>query len=322
MTVERIEQPCLVLVGPTAIGKTDLSLTLARRYGCEIVSVDSMQVYRYMDIGTAKASLDERTEIPHHLIDIINPDEQYDSARFAKDGLQAIRQIHSRGKIPLLTGGTGLYLRALLEGIFPGVPGDEQIRQILKERLLAEGSFKLHEELELCDRVSAIRIHPNDTHRLLRALEVFHVSGIPWSEHIHRHQKRTEEEEGVDFTNALQLGLTTDRASLYQRINSRCDSMLRSGLEEEVRKLVAMGYDQSLKAFGSIGYRHMIHYINGQWDWEETVRLLARDTRRYAKRQYTWFSNLPDIQWFDVNDQQKIVHTVDTWFTKLLKTNK
>ncbi len=313
MTVERIEQPCLVLVGPTAIGKTDLSLTLARRYGCEIVSVDSMQVYRYMDIGTAKASCDERAEIPHHLIDIVDPDEPYDSARFAEDGLQAIRNIHSRNKIPLLTGGTGLYLRALLDGIFPGVPVDEQIRNMLKERLLVEGSSRLHEELSLCDRISATRIHENDTQRLLRALEVFYVSGIPWSEHIHRHKQETA---GGLFANALQLGLTTDRANLYQRINARCAIMLKSGLEEEVRNLLAMGYDRSLNAFGSIGYRHMINYIDEQWTWDETIHLLARDTRRYAKRQYTWFSKLPDLRWFDVNEQQNIVHTVDSWFTK------
>ncbi len=183
-------KPCLVLVGPTAIGKTDLSLTLARRYDCEIVSVDSMQVYRYMDIGTAKASVSERSEIPHHLIDIVDPDEDYDAAKFAKDGLQAIRDIHSRGKIPLLTGGTGLYLRALFEGIFPGVPGDEEIRQTLKDRLLTEGASKLHEELSICDSISAKRIHENDTQRLLRALEVFYVSGIPWSEHIAHHKKQ------------------------------------------------------------------------------------------------------------------------------------
>ena len=143
--------------------------------------------------------LAERAEIPHHLIDIVDPDEPYDAASFAEDGLQAIRQIHARGKIPLLTGGTGLYLRALFEGIFPGVPVDEEIRQKLKQRLLAEGSSKLHEELKLCDRISAIRIHPNDTQRLLRALEVFYVSGIPWSEHIRRHKKQAE---GVLFTNS------------------------------------------------------------------------------------------------------------------------
>ncbi len=310
MTFERIEQPCLVLVGPTAIGKTELSLTLARRFDCEIVSVDSMQVYRHMDIGTAKASLVERAEIPHHLIDIVDPDHPYDAACFARDGLQAVRKIHARGKIPLLTGGTGLYLRALFEGIFPGVPVDDDIRQKLKQRLLVEGSSKLHEELKLCDRFSAIKIHPNDTQRLLRALEIFYVSGTPWSEHIRRHKNQA----GILFTNVLQVGLTTKREILYQRINRRCNIMLDAGLEKEVRHLLAIGYDKSLKSLGSIGYRHMINYIDGVWSWDETRRLLARDTRRYAKRQYTWFSNLPNLQWFDVNDQQKIISTADVWF--------
>lgn len=313
MTIEIISQPCLVLVGPTAIGKTDLSLTIARQFDCEIISVDSMQVYRYMDIGTAKASVSERAEIPHHLIDIVDPDDNYDATRFAIDGLRAIRDIHSRGKIPLLTGGTGLYLRALLEGIFPGVPTDETIRQKLKDRLLTEGSSKLHEELSLRDSASAKRIHVNDTHRLLRALEVWYVSGIPWSEHIKAHRNQAE---GVVFKNALQLGLTTDRTNLYQRINKRCDSMLEYGLEDEVRQLLAMGYDPKLKSFGSIGYRHIINYIEGYWTKEETIRLLARDTRRYAKRQYTWFSRLTDLQWFDIAEKQKILQTVAAWFAK------
>lgn len=318
MTIERVEQPCLVLVGPTAIGKTDLSLTLARRFGGEIVSVDSMQVYRHMDIGTAKASLAERAEIPHHLIDIVDPDVPYDAACFARDALQAVRQIHGRGKIPLLTGGTGLYLRALLEGIFPGVPVDEDIRQKLKLRLLTEGPLKLHEELKVCDRVSATRIHPNDSQRLLRALEIFAVSGIPWSIHISRHTRQA----GVLFTNALQIGLTTEREIIYQRINRRCNMMLDSGLEKEVRHLLAMGYDKSMKSLGSIGYRHMINFIEGTWSWEETKRLLARDTRRYAKRQYTWFSNLPDLQWFDINDPQKIICTASAWFREFSKNNQ
>ncbi len=311
MTPETIELPCLVLVGPTAIGKTDLSLTLARRYNCEIVSVDSMQVYRYMDIGTAKASLSERSEIAHHLIDIVDPDEPYDAAQFAIDGILAIRDIHSRGKIPLLTGGTGLYLQALFEGIFPGVPVDNETRQMLKDRLLAEGSSKLHEELVICDCISAKRIHPGDTQRLLRALEIFHVSGIPWSEHIATHKKQMK---GVVFKNALQLGLTTDRQSLYQRINSRCDAMLDTGLENEVRKLLAMGYDRNLKSFGSIGYRHIINFIEGSWTKDETVRLLARDTRRYAKRQYTWFSKLKALRWFDIHEKESILRAVESWF--------
>lgn len=313
MTSEIIEQPCLVLVGPTAIGKTDLSLTLARQYDCEIISVDSMQVYRHMDIGTAKASADERAEIPHHLIDIVDPDENYDAARFAVDALHAIRDIHSRGKIPLLTGGTGLYLRALFEGIFPGVPVDKETRRILKERLVAEGSYKLHEELCVCDSVSAKRIHANDSQRLLRALEVFYVSGVPLSKHIVTHKNQAE---GVHFSNALQIGLTTDRKILYQRINRRCDAMLESGLEAEVRKLLAMGYDKELKAFGSIGYRHILNYIDGHWTKDEAIRLLARDTRRYAKRQYTWFSKLNALQWFDVDEKKKNLRTVASWFAQ------
>ncbi len=313
MTAEIVKKPCLVLVGPTAIGKTDLSLTLARRYDCEIVSVDSMQVYKHMDIGTAKASMSERSEIPHHLIDIIEPDENYDAARFAIDGLHAIRDIHSRGKIPLLTGGTGLYLRALFEGIFPGVPVDEATRRMLKDRLLNEGSSKLHEELSLCDCISAKRINMNDSQRLLRALEVFHVSGIPWSEHIASHKKQSQ---GVIFHKTLQLGLTTNREKLYQRINNRCDLMLDNGLEDEVRKLLAMGYDRNLKAFGSIGYRHIINYIEGSWSKPEAARLLARDTRRYAKRQYTWFAKLENLRWFDVDDKPKILQTVENWFAE------
>ena len=310
MTSSPITKPCLVVVGPTAIGKTDLSLCLARRYGCEIVSVDSMQVYRYMDIGTAKASLSERAEIPHHLIDIVDPDENYDAARFAKESLRVIRDIHSRNKIPLLTGGTGLYLRALFDGIFPGVPADEEIRHRLKGRLRTEGASKLHEELSVYDRISADKIHINDTQRLLRALEIFYVSGVPWSQHIASHR---EQIGGVRFTNILQLGLTTDRDILYQRINRRCDSMLDNGLEDEVQTLLAMGYDRSLKPFSAIGYRHMINLMDGHWTKDEMIRLLCRDTRRYAKRQYTWFSRLEALQWFDVDQKQMVLDAVENW---------
>jgi tRNA dimethylallyltransferase len=312
VTPEIIGQPCLVLVGPTAIGKTDLSLILSRRYNSEIISVDSMQVYRYMDIGTAKATPAERGEVRHHLIDIVDPDENYDASMFAADGLRAIRDIHSRGKIPLLTGGSGLYLRALLEGIFPGAPADEDVRRMLQERLTAEGASKLHGELYLYDRKSAERIHINDTQRLLRALEVFHVSGVPWSQHIEAHQQQLP---GVLFKNALQIGLTTDRTHLYQRINKRCEMMLENGLEEEVRRLIDLGYAPNLKALGSIGYRHIINYLQGRWSKDEAIRLLARDTRRYAKRQYTWFSKITSLQWIDIKQKNKILQIVDDWFS-------
>jgi tRNA dimethylallyltransferase len=245
-----ITQPLFVLVGPTAIGKTALSLTLANRYDFEIVSLDSMQVYRHMDIGTAKASKEERGCIAHHLIDIVDPNENYDAARFTVDALKAIRGIHDRGKTPLLTGGTGLYLRALLNGIFPGVPVNEEVRLALQRRLAAEGNYKLHDELVLIDRISAERIKINDTQRLLRALEIFYVSGIPWSKHLEEQRRQAPE---IIFANLLQIGLTCDREQLYSRINHRCRHMIDTGLEGEVRKLLAMGYDRPMKSLGSIG---------------------------------------------------------------------
>ena len=310
MIQKQIQQPVLVLVGPTAIGKTELSLSLARRHECEIISVDSMQVYRQLDIGTAKASRAEREAVVHHLIDIVDPDEDYDAARFAEDCHCAIIDIAGRGKTPLLTGGTGLYLRAALEGIFPGVITDEKIRNTLKMRLQQEGSSKLHEELCAIDRESAERIHKNDTHRLLRALEIYYATGQTWSKHIASHRTQSAP---IQFSHVLQIGLTCSRQKLYERINRRCEEMVHSGLEAEVRELLAMGYKKTLKCFGAIGYRHMMNYINGDWSKEEMLRLLARDTRRYAKRQYTWFSKMKDLQWFDISEKEAILKTVDHW---------
>lgn len=306
-------EPLLVVVGPTAIGKTDLSLHLARQYNCEIISVDSMQVYRHMDIGTAKASLQERNEIPHHLIDIIDPDEDYDAARFAGDAAQAICDIRSRGRLPLLTGGTGLYLRALFAGIFPGAPVDEKIRAGLRLRLQTEGCSKLHEELAAIDRLSAERIHKHDTQRLLRALEVYYTSGVPWSEHLKRHASQVQPSL---FINTLEIGLTCDRGQLYDRINRRCQMMLEYGLEEEVRKLLEMGYGRELKAFGAIGYRHMAGYIDREYSRQEMAELLARDTRRYAKRQYTWFKTMERLKWYEAKAKEEIIGAVGKWLEK------
>lgn len=313
MKNEIINLPLLILVGPTAVGKTALSLEIADRYDCEIVSVDSVQVYRYMDIGTAKATEEERGGIPHHLIDIVYPDENYDAARFSEDALKSIRDIHSRGKLPLLTGGTGLYLRALLQGIFSGMPADEEVRLSLQRRLAAEGCSKLHDELVRIDCISGENIHKNDTHRLLRALEIFYVSGSTWSALIENHRN---ESSHIFFKNSLQLGLTCEREKLYERINRRCQNMVEAGLELEVRKLLTMGYKRSLKSLGSIGYRHMIGYLEGELSLEEMTRLLARDTRRYAKRQFTWFSKMIDLQWFQVNERASIIQCVDKWLAK------
>lgn len=304
---DKIKEPVVVVVGPTAIGKTALSLQLAEQFNCEIISADSMQVYRYMDIGTAKVSRQERAQIPHHLIDIVDPDEDYDAARFAADCIDAIREIHSRARIPLVTGGTGLYISALMEGIFPNAPSDSSIRARLKQRITQEGSSKLHEELSLIDSVSAVKIHQNDTQRLVRALEVFYATGTPWSEHLKAHKRDGQ------LANALLLGLTCERKVLYERINLRTEMIVEGGLEKEVRALLDMGYGQELKSMGSIGYRHMVNYLNGRWTIDEMKRLLARDTRRYAKRQYTWFSKTKNLQWREVADTGGISEKVRGW---------
>ena len=305
--------PVLVLVGPTAVGKTALSIQMARRFSCEIVSVDSMQVYRYMDIGTAKPSVLERKGVTHHLLDIIDPDEQYNSARFVQDTLAAIEKISSSGRIPLLTGGTGLYLKALTEGLFEleGIE-DEDVRDHLHKRFQAEGREALYHELRQIDPVSAGRIHINDTQRLIRALEIFHSTGQTWSEHLNNQPAPV-----VNFVNLLQLGLKCDREILYDRIEQRTLSMFRNGLVEEAEKLQKMGYSARLQSMQAIGYRHVNNYLAGDWDREDTILTLIRDTRRYAKRQMTWFSRNESIQWFERTDHNGVLQATDDWLCRM-----
>lgn len=296
-------KPILALVGPTAIGKTALSIDLAQEFNCEIISVDSMQVYRYMDIGTAKVSLTERQTAPHHLIDIVDPDDEYNAARFVEDCYAAIQSIHSKERIPLLTGGTGLYLQALKYGLFPLPVTDKSIRARIQIRLEEEGSATLHEELSEYDPASAARIHPHDSSRIVRALEVYISTGTTMTEHL-RKQKPTG--SNGQFPSIITVGLTCERDYLYQRINRRTALLFDLGLEAEVRGLLDRGYGTELKSMQSIGYRHMVHYIEGEWTLQQCRELLARDTRRYAKRQYTWFNRDESIRWFERDDSQGI----------------
>lgn len=300
--------PTIVLVGPTAIGKTSLSIELAHAFDCEIIGVDSMQIYKYMDIGTAKITPAEMDGIRHHLIDIVFPDQEYDAARFVRDARSAAQEIAQRGRIPLMTGGTGLYLKAYAEGLFDALPANPAIRDGLQIRLTREGSWKLHEELQLCDPVSAQRIHFNDSARIIRGLEIFLVTGTPWSQHL------KEQERGAsDVQHLLILGLTCQRDRLYERINRRTELMVAAGLEEEVRMLLAQGYGPGLKSMSSIGYRHMLSFIDGSWSREEMVEYLARDTRRYAKRQYTWFNKTRGLRWFDIGDKDRLKTEISSW---------
>ena len=311
----------LVLCGPTAVGKTELSLQIAERFSCEIVGVDSMQIYRHMDIGTAKPTVAERSRIPHYLIDIVDPDEDYTLGTFVRDAEEAIQSIYSHKNIPLLTGGTGLYLKGLLNGVFDELVGSEKesatppqkadtIKQNLRERLAEEGSKKLHNELAEFDPESAQRIHPNDVQRILRGLEIFYSTGIPWSKHL-----ANQSQKNLRYQ-ALKIGLTRPRKELYARIDLRVQQMTEQDLLTEVKNLLAMGYDNKLKSMQSIGYRHMINFIKGNWSWEQTLELLARDTRRYAKRQYTWFNNDPEIIWHDVRETDKIFQNIKDFLIK------
>jgi len=306
--IQRIDKPVLALVGPTAIGKTALSLELSQQFNCEIISVDSMQVYRYMDIGTAKAGKEEQQLVPHHLIDIVDPDEDYNAARFVKDCLAAIELIHAHDSIPLLTGGTGLYFQALKQGLFQIPAADPQIRHALKQRLQEEGSSSLHQELLVYDPQSAKRIHENDSSRIIRALEVFLSTDVPMSDHL---KQQIADGNDVKFSNFISIGLTCDRDLLYQRINLRTAQLFELGLESEVMGLLDRGFGPELKTMQSIGYRHMIHYIHGDWTLDQCSENLARDTRRYAKRQFTWFNNDNSINWFDKTDSDQILSYIE-----------
>ncbi len=281
----------IVVVGPTAIGKTSLAIEIAKEYSCEIISVDSMQVYRYMDIGTAKPTRVEQEAVPHHLIDVADPDDNYTVARFVTEAEKAIESTRERGRIPLLVGGTGLYLKGLLQGLFEIPPVDPSIREKIKCRLKEKGVNKLYEELKEIDPQTASRLHPHDTQRVLRGIEIYHSTGTPWSEHIVEQNKRKTS------GSVLKFGLTCDREVLYERINQRVEVMVQQGLVDEVEALLKMGYHGNLKSMQSIGYRHILKYLEGSWDWEKTLTLLARDTRHYAKRQYTWFNSDPEILW-------------------------
>jgi tRNA dimethylallyltransferase len=302
-----IDCPTIVLVGPTAVGKTALSLQLVRQFSCEIISMDSMQVYRHMDIGTAKPSPQEQAQVPHHLIDIADPDEQYDAARFVTDALAAIEKIAARGRTALLTGGTGLYLKALFEGLFDAMPANQAVRQLLRERLAEEGRAVLHAELCRIDPVAGTRIHSNDTQRLLRGLEIYQVSGRTWTELIAEQQaERSRAGRQTKFTRVFQAALNCEREELYQRIARRSSMMLEQGLIEEVERLREMGYAPELPSMQSIGYKHVNMLLSGEWNRSEMLEYLIRDTRRYAKRQMTWFRKNKALHWFDRQDYDRI----------------
>ncbi len=297
-----------VITGPTGIGKTGAALDLAERFGAEIVNADSVQVYRFMDIGSAKPSVEERARVRHHLIDVTAPDEDFDAARYRGLAAAAVDDIAGRGKRVIVAGGTGLYIKALLGGLFQAPPVSEEVRRVLKEETRRMGEAAMYERLVRVDPSSAERIHPNDVYRILRALEVFEQTGTPVSVLRRQH--------GFARTpyRFLLLGLAMDRTVLYERIDRRVDSMLEQGLVVEVEGLLDRGYGPELKSMQSIGYRHVTEYLSGRRSLDETAEKLKVDTRRFAKRQYTWFRAQPELVWTDSGNTDAIAAAVGRFF--------
>jgi tRNA dimethylallyltransferase len=288
-----------VLLGPTASGKTRLSLELAERFGGEIVSGDSMQVYRGMDIGTAKASPEEQRRVPHHLIDIRDPREPFSVAEFQQLAAETIADISGRGKLPMLVGGTGLYIEALCYAFdFGNTPEDETFREAQQAFADAHGDEALHRKLAEVDPESAARLHPHDRRRVIRALEHHHVTGERLSARLARQTRKSPYELCL-------VGLTMDRALLYSRIDRRVDAMIEQGLVAEVERLIACGCTPDMVSMQGLGYKEVAAYLAGDCSLAEAIDSVKRDTRRFAKRQLSWFRHMADIQWVDTGDETK-----------------
>ncbi|MBE0569230.1 MAG: tRNA (adenosine(37)-N6)-dimethylallyltransferase MiaA [Deltaproteobacteria bacterium] len=279
----------IVLSGPTASGKSDLALSLAKVFPVEIVNADSLQVYRYLDIGSAKVPREERAGVPHHLIDVVDPDEPYNAGRYVADADRTVAEIVSRGRVPLVVGGTGMYLRSLLRGLDP-VPADPAVRAALDRRWEVEGGGSLHAELAGIDPETAARVHPADRLRVVRALEIARIGGVPAG------KARTAWTAAGERYRSLFLALWPDREALYRRIDARAEGMFRAGLLEEVRNLLRRGYGRQLKPLGGLGYRQAIAHLLDGIPLPEAVESTKRDTRRYAKRQLTWLAAEPGLE--------------------------
>jgi tRNA dimethylallyltransferase len=298
-----------VLVGPTASGKTAVSITIARELGAEIISADSRQLFTLMDIGTAKPSLGERSAVVHHFIDELRPDADFNAGEFGKRGREMILEIFGRGKIPFVVGGSGLYIRSLVDGFFEGPGSDSEIRASLTSRLAEVGGAGLLEELRKVDPASAAGMLPSNTRRIVRALEVYRLTGTPISE-------LQKADVFIPFSPVM-AGLRWERKELYDRINRRADTMVRDGLVDEVRRLRLEGYDSNLNALQTVGYKEAFEFLDGRIDHERMVDLIRQNTRRYAKRQMTWFRKDDRIQWFgcgEGRDLEETAQEVTAWF--------
>ncbi|MCP3944459.1 MAG: tRNA (adenosine(37)-N6)-dimethylallyltransferase MiaA [Desulfobacteraceae bacterium] len=299
----------ITICGPTGIGKTNFAIAIARHFNGEIIGADSMQIYKHMDIGTAKPNSDELKMAPHHLIGFLDPKEEFDAGLYATKADRAIESLFKKDKLPIIAGGTGLYIRALLHGLFRAQPVCEKTLVDLTRIHKEKGNLFLHDQLKICDPGAAEKIHPNDSFRLIRALEVFITTGqtISAKQKVHNFEESRYK--------SLTIGLYMDRKKLYERINQRVDIMINQGLLNEVNCLVDKGYSLDLKPMQSIGYRHMGMFLKGEVDFDEAIGLLKRDTRRYAKRQFTWFNKEPDLIWLESSQIDNAISLIKEFLT-------
>ncbi len=289
--------PLLAIVGPTAVGKTEISIKVAEQLKGEIISADSMQVYKYMDIGTAKPSKDELKTITHHLIDVVEPFTNYNVAKFQEDSYRLINDIHERKNTPMLVGGTGLYINAVVYGYHFSKEGNSiAIREELNEEAKEKGSLVLYNKLKNIDSISADKIHPNDLRRIIRALEVFYLTGKTITEQV------GESDIVKSKFETLIIGLNRPRKDLYDKINLRVDKMINEGLLEETKTLLEKKYCSNLKPLQSLGYKQMIKHIKGELTYDDAIYEIKRDTRRFAKRQLTWFKKDKRIIWLNLEN--------------------
>ncbi|MBF0450891.1 MAG: tRNA (adenosine(37)-N6)-dimethylallyltransferase MiaA [Candidatus Magnetomorum sp.] len=300
----------IIIAGPTCVGKTSIAIQLAQRYGGEIIGADAMQIYRYMNIGTAKPSLEEQTQAKHHMIDIIDPDETFDVAKYTRMASAMIEQLY-RQSIPIfLVGGSGLYIKTLTQGLFQQATGDPLIRQKFKKMAAEHGNAYLYNLLKKNDPDAATSIHPNDTVRMIRALEVFEITGISIKRYHQEHQFADQP------YHLYKIMLTEQREILYKRINQRVDTMIQNGFLKEVESLIEKGFHCQLNAMQSIGYKHLCAYLDGRYCWEEAIQLMKRDTRRYAKRQFTWFRSDKKYIWKHAGEIPSIIPQVDNFLNE------
>ena len=299
----------IVVCGPTGVGKTGFAIALAQPFGAQIVGADSMQIYRYMDIGTAKPTERERATVPHHMVDIADPDQEFDAASYSQLAYDCVNELLSQGKLPFVVGGTGLYIKSLIYGLSEGAPADPAVRYDLQRRLSQFGLAEMYQYLIEKDPDAGRRIHPNDSYRILRALEVYEITGQSIYVHHKLHGFRTPR------FNVLHIGLKLPREQLYMRIDQRVDAMLAEGLKQEVTALLNRGYDAQLKSMQALGYRHLIDHLRDGVDWEETVSNLKRDHRRYAKRQMTWFGAVEGMHWLTPSQIDEAVELIEDFLS-------